>query len=131
LNTPEDISDNVLSLRAAVERYFDLLQSCDVTKFSHVFHETAQLHGFRDGQVVVWTSAQYHDMLKNRSSPASLGATRNGSILGIDFAADSQVVVKVGITIGGNRFTDHLSYMKIGGAWFIVSKVFHATAVNK
>ncbi|PWK60347.1 nuclear transport factor 2 family protein [Aminobacter sp. AP02] len=127
----ENEGNNSRSLQVAVECYFDLLHTCDVTNFSQVFYETALLHGFRDGKVIIWTSSQYHEMLRHRPSPASLGAMRSGSILAIDFAADCQAVVKVGVTIGGNHFTDQLTYMKIDGAWFIVSKVFHTTALNK
>ena len=59
----------IKGLLAAVQRYFDLMYDCDVSKFPQVFWTTAQLHGFRDGTMIVWPYATYKDVLSKRQSP--------------------------------------------------------------
>jgi Putative lumazine-binding len=56
----------VEGLLAAVQRYFDLMYDCDVSKFAKVFWTTAQLHGFRDGKMTVWPHDTYKDVLSKR-----------------------------------------------------------------
>ena len=63
-------------LTEAVARYFDLMFDCDTSKFDQIFRSSAQLHGFRDGQMVVWSAPTYKEVLDKRASPKSLDATR-------------------------------------------------------
>src|SRR4051812_22555041 len=108
----------------AVHKYFDLMYDCDVSRFEEVFRSTAQLHGFRDGQLTMWPAQQYKDVLSNRQSPKSQTAPRADEILLIDFASDAQAIVKVRVRIGATRFIDHLSYHREGERWLITSKAY-------
>ena len=56
---------SVKPLAEAVQRYFDLMYDCDTSRFDRVFRSTAQLHGFREGEMTVWPAPN-----TRRSSPA-------------------------------------------------------------
>ncbi|MDP1601795.1 MAG: nuclear transport factor 2 family protein [Legionella sp.] len=112
-------------VEAAVRRYFELMYDCDMSKFNNVFRDTAQLHGFREGQLTMWPASQYRQILSERQSPKSIGATREEEILLIDFASDSQALAKVKVRINTAVFIDYLTFHKINGQWLITSKAYH------
>ena len=119
-----DIGD----LGAALERYFNLMYDCDVTNFDKVFASTAQLHGFREGEMTCWPAAEYKEVLAGRTSPKASGAPQGSEIIMIDFTSSSQALAKVRVRIGDMYFVDYLSYHKIDGTWLVTSKAYHREA---
>ena len=116
---------DIADLNAALERYFDLMYDCDVANFDKVFAATAQLHGFREGEMTCWPAAQYKEVLAGRTSPKASGATKRDDIIMIDFASSTQALAKVRVWIGEMAFVDFLSYHKIDGLWLVTSKAYH------
>jgi len=115
-------------LLEAIHRYFNLMYDCDVSKFDRVFRSTAQLHGFREGQMTMWTADAYKDILSKRESPKSQKSPREEHILLIDFASETQALAKVKVRIGATLFTDYLTYHHIGNDWMITSKAYNVEA---
>ena len=109
----------------AIQRYFNLMYDCDVSRFDQVFHATAQLHGVRDGALTVWPAATYREVLSKRQAPKSAGAPREEEILMIDFTSSDQALAKVRVRIHQNVFVDYLTFLKIDGEWRITAKAFH------
>ncbi|MBV9065616.1 MAG: nuclear transport factor 2 family protein [Methylobacteriaceae bacterium] len=123
------MSDQAASdLTNAVQRYFELMYDCDTTYFDEVFRQTAQLHGFRDGEMTMWPAHTYKDILAKRTSPKSLGAMRDERILLLDFASPTQALVKLRVRINTAVFIDYLTFHKIEGNWLITSKAYHLEA---
>ena len=110
-----DDASRVQGLTQAVQRYFDLMYDSDTSRFDRVFRSSAQLHGFRDGQVSMWPAQTFKDVLASRPSPKSVGAPREEEILMMDFASANQAVVKVRVRINTIVFVDHLTYHRIDG----------------
>jgi hypothetical protein len=115
-------------MSGALEKYFDLMYDCDVRSFDAVFATTAQLHGFREGQISCWAAAQYKEVLAGRTSPKAQGAPRETQVIMLDFTSDTQALAKVRVRIGDMYFVDYLSYHKVNGAWLITSKAYHREA---
>jgi hypothetical protein len=115
----------IAGLTEAVQRYFELMYDCDTARFDRVFRPTSQLHGFRDGEMTVWSAQAYKDILAKRASPKSLGAPRQEEILLMDFASPTQALVKVRVRINAIVFVDYLSYHRIGEDWLITAKAYH------
>jgi hypothetical protein len=113
------------ALLEAVQQYFNLMYDCDVSKFDSVFRSTAQLHGFREGEMTMWTADAYKAILSKRESPKSQNASREEQILLIDFASETQAIAKVRVRIGATLFTDYLTYHCVGTNWLITSKAYH------
>jgi Putative lumazine-binding len=112
-------------LTQAVQRYFDLMYDGHTARFDRVFRSTAQLHGFREGQMSMWPVQQYKEILAGRPSPKSLNAPREEEILLMDFASATQAIVKVRVRINTVVFVDYLTYHRIDGDWLITSKAYH------
>jgi hypothetical protein len=113
------------SLLAAVEQYFETMFDADLNRFDQVFAPSAQLHGFRDGNLRILPAAEYRRMLASNPSPKSKNAPRQQEILLIDFASSSQALVKVRVRIDTILYVDYLSFHRIGGPWLITAKSFH------
>lgn len=118
----------ITEMSDALEKYFDLMYDCDVRAFDSVFASTAQLHGFREGQMSCWPAAQYKEVLAGRTSPKAQGAPRETQVIMLDFTAETQALAKVRVRIGDMYFVDYLSYHKINGTWLITSKAYHREA---
>lgn len=116
------------NLLEAVQRYFDLMYDCDVSTFDRVFRPSAQLHGFREGEMTVWPAETYKDILSKRQSPKSQNAPREEQVLLVDFASVTQALAKVRVRIGATHFVDYLTYHRIGSEWLITSKAYHVDA---
>jgi hypothetical protein len=112
-------------LAEAVQRYFDLMYDCDTSRFDLVFRSTAQLHGFRNGEMTVWPAQTYKCILADRPSPKSLNAPRQDEILLVDIASTTQALVKVRVRINATVFVDYLTYHRIDGEWLVTSKGYH------
>jgi len=117
-------------LTEAVQRYFDLMYDADLAGFDRVFRSTAQLHGFREGEMSMWPAATYKEMLATRPSPKSLSAPRHEEILLLDFASPTQAMVKVRVRIGKVVFVDYLTYHRIDGNWLITGKAYHIEQID-
>src|SRR3954468_6011029 len=96
--------ESVTSLRAALQRYLDLMYDCDVTRFDDVFAPTVQLHGFRDGAMQCWPAGVYRNILAKRQSPKSIGAPREDRLLLLDFASLTQALIKVQVRLSTMLF---------------------------
>ena len=118
------------TLNEALRRYFELMYDCDVSRFETVFRSSVQLHGFRNGEMVVWSAETYKDVLRTRQSPKSLGGRRQDEVLLVDFASTTQAFTKVRVRINAMIFVDYLTWHAIDGRWLITSKGFHLESVD-
>lgn len=118
-------ASNASGLTEAVGEYFDLMYDSDTSRFDEVFGPTSQLHGFREGAMSVIPANSFKQLLADRPSPKSLNAPREEQILLMDFASETQAIVKVRVRINSIVFVDYLSYHRIDGAWLITAKAFH------
>lgn len=119
----------IADLTDALNRYLDLMYTADVDAYDGVFAASAQLHGLRDGKLVVMSGAEFRALLAGRPSPEALGAPREQAILAIDFAGPEQAVAKVRVRIGATLFLDQLSYHRVDGAWRVTAKSFQIERV--
>jgi len=120
-----DDASRVQGLTQAVQCYFDLMYDSDTSRSDRVFRSSAQLHGFREGQISMWPAQTFKDVLASRPSPKSVGAPREEEVLMMDFASANQAVVKVRVRINTIVFVDHLTYHRIDGEWLVTAKAYH------
>ena len=119
------------SLVEATQKYFDLMYDCDVSRFAAVFAPSSQLHGYRDGQMMVWPAETYKEILRKRQSPLSLKAPRLDQILTVDFVSSTMAFTKVRVRIVAMTFLDYLTWHTIDGQWLITSKGFHVESTGE
>ena len=67
----------------------------------------------------------FRERIATRSSPESVGETRQDNIIMIDISSPTTAIVKLECMILKNHYTDYLSLIKVSEKWGIISKVFH------
>ena len=123
-----DPSDRT-AIEQTIQTYFDGLYEGDADKLGSIFHEASALTWEQDGQVAVWTLAQWLKAVRERPSPKAKGLARDDAILLIDQSGPTTAFVKVKCQIPPRYFTDYLNLLKTGGRWVVVQKVF-ATVIQ-
>ena len=115
-------------LEYAIQLYLDTMYDGDLATFDRVFHPTAQLHGWREGQPVCWSIAQYRELTAGRVSAKASGAPREEAILAIDLASDRSAIAKVRVRMGQAVFVDYLTFALLDGRWQVTAKQFEPNA---
>ena len=123
--------EHYVPLITALKRYFDLIHEANVATFDSVFQPTAQLYGLKKGQMRMLTASEYKEMLAGTASPKTKGAPREEEILLVDFASDTQALVKVRVRSDEFVYVDYLNYHFLDGDWRISAKAFHAEVTPK
>jgi hypothetical protein len=122
MSTPA--ADDRPAIEQAVQTYFDGLYEGSTEKLASVFHATSALTWEQDGQVAIWTLAQWLKAVSERPSPQARGLARDDAILQLDQSGPTTAFVKVRCQMPPRYFTDYLSLLKVDGRWMVVQKVF-------
>jgi Putative lumazine-binding len=117
-------NDDRDAIEQTIQTYFDGLYEGDADKLASVFHDTSALTWEQDGQVAIWTLAQWLKAVRERPSPKAKGLARDDAILQLDQSGPTTAFVKVRCQIPPRYFTDYLSLLKVGGRWVVAQKVF-------
>jgi len=123
-------ADERQAIEQVVQTYFDGLYEGDADKLASVFHDTSALSWEQDGQLAVWTLADWLKAVRERPSPKAKGLARDDAILWLDQSGPNTAFVKVRCQIPPRYFTDYLSLLKVGGRWAVAQKVFCTVVRN-
>jgi hypothetical protein len=113
------------AIRALVTDYFEGLYSGDVPYLSRIFHPRSRLHAMLNDTLTEIAFAPYMELVGNRASPRSLQSERDDRLIAIHQTTSDTALVIVSLLLSGKSYTDHLSLIKDGGRWQIISKVYH------
>ena len=106
-------------------KYCDLLYFGDVDLIPVCFHDEASVSNLNGDDMIAIDMAVFLERIRDRPSPASIDEPRNDIVHMIDQFSPTTAMVKVEVSILGDRFYDYLTLMKRAGTWKIISKVFH------
>lgn len=115
----------VNEIQAFLKDYFEVLQTQDMALFDRVFHPEGVLYSSQDGAVTVRPVPIYRDIVRQRPSPQSQGASRQEEVLLVDLLSPTMAVVKVRLRLVDNIMEDHLNLMKHDGRWMIYAKHYY------
>jgi len=108
-----------------MQLYFDGLHHSDVARLRAVFHPEAVYACATPGGETVLAMEDYFALVARRPSPAARGETRRDAIAAITFAGPNLAHVRAHCAIAPKYFTDLLTFVRFGGQWRIIAKVFH------
>ncbi|GAA0778611.1 nuclear transport factor 2 family protein [Roseibium denhamense] len=111
-------------IQAVISDYFDALYHCDTELLQKVFHKKAVYATADETPLLHRTMAEYVPVVAARQSPASRGEPRRDVIDGIQLAGANTGFARVRCSIGQSDFVDFLTFVRDGGRWQIMSKVF-------
>jgi hypothetical protein len=122
--TPPHRTVTMKEILEHMQRYFDLMYTCDVTQFERVFHANAQLQTVGKDGYALLTHAAYKEILRQRKSPASSNAERRDEMVTVDQSSPTSAFVKARVLINGTQYCDYLSMLKVEGSWRIAAKIY-------
>jgi metallo-beta-lactamase class B len=108
--------------RAAIELYFKAHALGDGNYIRQAFTPDAKISFVDHGELKQWTREEFANRFRG---PAADEYRRVRRVESLDINADAASAV-VALDYGQVLFRDHLSLLKIGGQWKIVSNVFSA-----
>ena len=119
------MSDNLVKIENVIRIYLDLLYKGDIGLIDSVFFQEATVSSVSDGKIISINMDGFRERITTRSSPESVGETRQDKIIMIDISSPTTAIVKLECMILKNYYTDNLSLIKVSEKWGIISKVFH------
>ena len=119
------MSDNLVKIENVIRIYLDLLYKGDIGLIESVFFQEATVSSVSDGKIISINIDGFRERIATRSSPESVGETRQDKIILIDISSPTTAIVKVECMILKNNYTDYLSLIKVSEKWGIISKDFH------
>jgi predicted N-acyltransferase len=118
------------ALEDVISDYFDALYHCDTDLLQKVFHPKAIYATADETPLLYRTMAEYVPVVAARQSPASRGEPRRDVIDEIQFAGENTAFARVRCSIGDKDFTDFLTFVRDGGRWQIMAKIFQIQPRN-
>jgi len=118
------MSAAISQLQSVIGDYFEALYRCDTDLLQKVFHPKAIYATADETPLLYRTMDAYVPVVAARQSPASRGEVRTGAIDEIQLAGDNTAFARVRCSIGTNDFVDFLTFVREGGRWQIMSKIF-------
>ena len=119
------MSDNLVKIENVIRIYLDLLYKGDIGLIESVFFQEATVSSVSDGKIISINMDGFRERIATRSSPESVGETRQDKIILIDISSPTTAMARVECMILKNHYTDYLSLIKVSEKWGIISKVFH------
>ncbi len=113
-----------------VERYFRAIHEGDTAGLAAVFHPSATLIGWDEGELRHVTLERWFRFVESIPSPASQGAECDGKILAVDVTGTA-AMVKVSETYRAFHYVDYLPLVKVDGGWRIVGKCYHQSPLGR
>jgi len=109
-----------------IQTYFDAGFESSAEKMASVFNDAAHIYGNGDDETLRDSSKEAFVKMveagsKNETRPAF---PRYDEIISIDYTGEDTAVARVKIRIGNTMFTDILSFIRLGGKWTIISKLY-------
>lgn len=123
--------DPYAAISTALQTYYDGLYHCDVALLKTVFHESAHYHTTSSGEHLHYDMQTYMDIIAGRTPPAKGGDSYGYEIDTIRFAGGDTAFAVLKCEMMGRRFTDFLSFIRDGGEWRIIAKVFHYDLIEE
>lgn len=119
----ENNGQDSAAIRAALEHdYFTGIYEGDIQKLENIFYPATLLYGDIKGKPYQKDLAQYLDGVKNRQSPKDSGKPFKGTIQSIE-TTNSIGVARVRVKMYDFNYDEYLSFHKIDGRWYIVTKM--------
>jgi hypothetical protein len=112
-------------IESVVQDYLDALYHCDTALLARVLHPQAVYATASGEQPLILRMAEYLPIVAQRDPPSRQGDERRERILSIQQFGPVTAQVTLTCRFFQKDYTDLLSFIKVGGQWQIIAKVFH------
>jgi len=121
-----DAATDRAAIEAAMTAYFEALWTGNADLWrERAFHRAAHMSGIVDGEMKNWPIEEVCARIDNRPSSEAFGTVRQDHILSIDMTSPTSALVTCEVAVLDKYYRDLLTFLKVDGAWKIISKTFH------
>ena len=119
-------------IRGIIQTHFDASYESSGEKMAQVFHDAAHIYGHgEDGSLNDMGKEFFVNLVGSpRPDAPKQEYPREDEVLSIDFTGENTAVARVKLRVGHTLFTDMLCFMRLGGKWGVISKVFSGVTVE-
>lgn len=117
--------DAMNDLHAAARAYGDAVYFARADVFEDLCHERFQMTLIENGEATFWDKTAYLARVRGRTA---FPAPASYEILGIDHAGGDIARVHLTVDVPPVRYEDHLGFVRVDGAWKLLTKVFRTAA---
>jgi hypothetical protein len=116
------------AIRALADAYCEGVYRARPEIFEEICHERFQMTEITpEGSANFWDKAAYLERVRGRSAfPGDVSA----EILSVDVAGDEIARVHLWVDVPPRRYEDHLGFVRVGGSWKLLTKVFHTMGAS-
>lgn len=121
----ETAQDALTELQAAALAYCEAVYFAKAEVFEYLCHEQFQMTLIENGAATFWGKTAYLARVRGRDpfpAPAAY------EILSIDQAGGEIARVHLTVDVPPLRYEDHLGFVRVDGAWKLLTKVFRTAA---
>ncbi|SMX38290.1 nuclear transport factor 2 family protein [Octadecabacter ascidiaceicola] len=118
--TPQDFSE----VSSLMQSYFDGLYHADSDRLREVFHPKLAYICATEGDELYLDLDTYMARIDQREAPAKRNEPRKDTILEISFGSARLAHVTARMTMMGRDYLDHLTLVRHGSEWRVVTKAF-------
>ncbi len=122
-NTQTDVSEHD-AIAKSIQHYIDGAKSGSGDDMKPAFHKDATIFGYAGADLFAGPIQRLFDW-SDENGPAAELQARIASIDLVDTVATARLELN---NLGGYRYTDLFTLLKVDGEWKIMSKVFHLHA---
>ncbi len=119
-NTQTDVSEHD-AIAKSIQHYIDGAKSGSGDDMKPAFHKDATIFGYAGADLFAGPIQRLFDW-SDENGPAAELQARIASIDLVDTVATARLELN---TLGGYRYTDLFTLLKVDGEWKIMNKVFH------
>ncbi len=109
---------------AVAQAYIAATYEGNVSALRKLFHPSAVMNGYLDGQLVIGGPEPFFDQMASMPSLKTSGASYEANISAVEEAGNVGTVTIVETGFGPKSFTNYLSLIKENDEWQIISKTF-------
>lgn len=118
-----DHDADIQLIRLTIDGYFKGTYQGDAAQLKRAFHPEARITGIINGQLCDWTLTEFITRVTATPTAENKKEPYNKEILFID-KTDNTAMVKACVLVGGLKFTDYITLLKINANWLIRHKSF-------
>ena len=117
-------------IREVLLTYFDASYEADGEKMAKVFFDPAHIYGQNSDGSLCDMSKEFFVNVVYGPGCERVEHPRFDEIISIDFTGENTAVARVKVRVGNILYTDILSFIKLDGAWGIISKVYSGETIR-
>lgn len=118
--------EDLFAIRDLLDIYAQGFHEGNIEKLQQVFHPQCHLYSAPQGALIDDDMISVYERVAHRIKPAERGDPFYFEVLTLDQSGPDCAFARLKLGLGDKLFTDYLTWLKIDGRWWVITKTFTA-----